>query len=342
MAVGIFNVWSLNEQMATMMKSIQVEKPGGAENMSLINTEIPVPKEDEVLIRVHAAGVNRPDILQREGLYLPPTDASPVLGLEVAGEVVVCGKQARSLQLGDKVCALVNGGGYAEYAVAPHSQCIPIPKNYSYEQAAALPETFFTVWHNLFQRAKLTSGKTLLIHSGASGIGTTAIQLASVFGAKVYTTASTPEKCDAISRLGAEAICYTDEDFVVEIKKRTHGQGVNIILDVVGGDNVQKNFSVAALEGRIVNIAFLNGSKMNLDLMPLMLKRLTLTGSTLRSQSASIKAKIADELLQHVWPLLNQEKIKPVIDSVYSLSDVVKAHQRMESNLHVGKIILTP
>lgn len=325
-----------------MMKSIHLEKPGSAENLSLIDTEIPVPKEDEVLIRVHAAGVNRPDILQREGLYPPPTDASPVLGLEVAGEVVVCGKQARSLQVGDKVCALVNGGGYAEYAVAPHSQCIPIPKNYSYEQAAAIPETFFTVWHNLFQRAKLTAGKTLLIHSGASGIGTTAIQLASVFGAKVYATASTPEKCEAISRLGAEAICYTDEDFVAAIKKRTHGQGVNIILDVVGGDNVQKNFSVAALEGRIVNIAFLNGSKMNLDLMPLMLKRLTLTGSTLRSQSSSIKAKIADELLQHVWPLLNQEKIKPVIDSIYSLSDVVKAHQRMESNLHIGKIILIP
>ncbi|MBK8188655.1 MAG: NAD(P)H-quinone oxidoreductase [Cellvibrio sp.] len=324
------------------MKSIHLEKPGSAENLSLIDTEIPVPKEDEVLIRVHAAGVNRPDILQREGLYPPPTDASPVLGLEVAGEVVVCGKQARSLQVGDKVCALVNGGGYAEYAVAPHSQCIPIPKNYSYEQAAAIPETFFTVWHNLFQRAKLTAGKTLLIHSGASGIGTTAIQLASVFGAKVYATASTPEKCEAISRLGAEAICYTDEDFVAAIKKRTHGQGVNIILDVVGGDNVQKNFSVAALEGRIVNIAFLNGSKMNLDLMPLMLKRLTLTGSTLRSQSSSIKAKIADELLQHVWPLLNQEKIKPVIDSIYSLSDVVKAHQRMESNLHIGKIILIP
>lgn len=324
------------------MKSIHFEKPGSAENLLLVDTDIPVPKEDEVLIRVHAAGVNRPDILQRQGLYPPPADASPILGLEVAGEVVVCGKQARNLQVGDKVCALVNGGGYAEYAVAPQSQCIPIPKNYSYEQAASLPETFFTVWHNLFQRAKLTAGKTILIHSGASGIGTTAIQLASVFGAKVYATASTPEKCEAISLLGAEAICYKQEDFVAAIKKRTHGQGVNIILDITGGDNVQKNFSAASLEGRIVNIAFLDGSKINLDLMPLMLKRLTLTGSTLRSQSASIKAKIADELLQHVWPLLNQEKIKPVIDSVFSLSDVVKAHQRMESNLHVGKIILKP
>ncbi len=324
------------------MKSIYIEKPGAAENLSVIESEIPVPKEDEVLLRVYAAGVNRPDILQRQGVYPPPADASPILGLEVAGEVVVCGKQARSLQLGDKVCALVSGGGYAEYVVAPQAQCMPIPKHYSYEQAAALPETFFTVWHNLFQRAKLTSGETVLIHGGASGIGTTAIQLASAFGAKVYATASTPEKCEAISLLGAEAICYKQEDFVAAIKRLTHGQGVNVILDIVGGDTLQKNFSAAALEGRIVNIAFLNGSKITLDLMPLMLKRLTLTGSTLRAQSVLMKAKIADELLQHVWPLLNQEKIKPVIDSVYALSDVIKAHQRMESNLHVGKIVLTP
>jgi putative PIG3 family NAD(P)H quinone oxidoreductase len=322
------------------MKSINFEKPGIAENLSVIDTEIPIPKEDEVLIHVHAAGVNRPDILQRQGLYPPPADTSPILGLEVAGEVVVCGKQARALQPGDKVCALVNGGGYAEYTVAPQSQCMPLPKNYTYEQAAALPETFFTVWHNLFQRAKLTAGETILIHGGASGIGTTAIQLASVLGAKVYATASTLEKCEAINHLGAEAICYTQEDFVAAIKQKTHGQGVNVILDMVGGDNIQKNFSAASIEGRIVNIAFLKGSKNTIDLMPLMLKRLTLTGSTLRSQSASVKAKIAQELLQHVWPLLNQEKIKPVIDSIYKLDDVIKAHQRMESNLHVGKIVL--
>lgn len=322
------------------MKSIYFEKPGAAENLSVIDTEIPVPKEDEVLIRVHAAGVNRPDILQRQGVYPPPADASPVLGLEVAGEVVVCGKQARSLQPGDRVCALVNGGGYAEYAVAPQSQSIPIPKHYSYEQAAALPETFFTVWHNLFQRAKLIAGETLLVHGGASGIGTTTIQLATAFGAKVYATASTPEKCAAIDQLGAESICYTQDDFVAAIKQKTHGQGVNVILDMVGGDNIQKNFSAAAVEGRIVNIAFLKGSKNIIDLMPLMLKRLTLSGSTLRSQSASTKAKIADELLQQVWPLLNQEKIKPVIDSVFKLDDVIKAHQRMESNQHIGKIVL--
>jgi NADPH:quinone reductase len=323
------------------MKTVHFEKPGAAENLILIDTDIPVPDDDQVLIRVHAAGVNRPDILQRQGVYPPPADASPILGLEVAGEVVVCGKQARSLQPGDKVCALVNGGGYAEYAVAPQSQCIPIPKKYTYEQAAALPETFFTVWHNLFQRAKLTAGETLLVHGGTSGIGTTAIQLAIAFGAKVYATASTPEKCDVINQLGAEAICYTQEDFVAVIKQKTHGQGVNVILDFLGGDNIQKNFSAASLEGRIVNIAFLNGNKVNLDLMPLMLKRLTLTGSTLRSQSASNKAKIADELLQQVWPLLNQEKINPIIDSLFPLSDVIKAHQRMESKQHIGKIVLT-
>jgi len=324
------------------MKSINFEKPGEAENLSLIDAEIPVPQEDEVLIRVYAAGVNRADILQRQGLYPPPSDASPILGLEVAGEVVVCGKQARNLQPGDKVCALVNGGGYAEYAVAPQAQCIPIPKNFTFDQAAALPETFFTVWHNLFQRAKLTAGKTLLVHAGASGIGVTAIQLATAFGVKVFATASTPEKCQAITQLGAEAICYTQEDFVKAIKQKTHGQGVNFILDMIGGDNLQKNFSAAAVDGRIINIAFLNGSKIQLDLMPLMLKRLILTGSTLRSQSASAKAKIADDLLQQVWPLLNQEKIQPVIDSVFTFDDVIKAHQHMESNRHVGKIILTP
>ena len=323
------------------MKAVHVEQSGAAENLVVIDAEVPIPEDDQVLIRVHAAGVNRPDILQRQGFYPAPADASPILGLEVAGEVVVCGKQARSLQPGDKVCALVNGGGYAEYAIAPQSQCIPIPKKYTYEQAAALPETFFTVWHNLFQRAKLMAGETLLIHGGTSGIGTTAIQLAIAFGAKVYSTASTPEKCEVINQLGAEAICYTRDDFVAAIKQKTHGQGVNVILDFLGGDNIQKNFSAASLEGRIVNIAFLNGNKVNLDLMPLMLKRLTLTGSTLRSQSATNKSKIADELLQQVWPLLNQEKIKPIIDSVFPLSDVIKAHQRMESKQHIGKIVLT-
>lgn len=322
------------------MKYVKLENPGGAENLSIAEMDIPVPQEHEVLIRVHAAGINRPDILQRQGLYPPPVDASPILGLEIAGEIVVCGKHANGLQPGDKVCALVNGGGYAEYAVAPAAQCLPIPKQFSFAQAAILPETFFTVWHNLFQRAKLVTGESLLVHGGAGGIGITAINLAIAFGVRVFATASSPEKCEVINQLGAEAICYTQTDFVKEIKQKTHGQGVNVILDILGADILQKNFSAAALEGRIVNIAFLKGSQYAIDLMPLMMKRLTLTGSTLRAQLASTKIKIADELMQQVWPLLNQQKIKPIIDTEYPLDDVVKAHQRMESNRHIGKIVL--
>jgi NADPH2:quinone reductase len=323
------------------MKYVRYEKPGTAENLFIAEMDIPVPQEHEVLIRVHAAGINRPDILQRQGLYPAPTDASPVLGLEVAGEIVVCGKQANGLQPGDKVCALVNGGGYAEYAVAPAAQCLPIPKHFSYAQSAVLPETFFTVWHNLFQRAKLTSGESLLVHGGAGGIGITAIQLAVAFGVRVFATASTLEKCETINQLGAEAICYTQTEFVKEIKQKTHGQGVDVILDILGADVLQKNFSAAAIEGRIVNIAFLKGSQYSIDLMPLMMKRLTLTGSTLRAQLASTKIKIADELMQQVWPLLNQQKIKPIIDTEYPFENVAEAHQRMESNQHIGKIVLT-
>jgi NADPH2:quinone reductase len=243
-------------------------------------------------------------------------------------------------KIGDKVCALVNGGGYAEYAVAPAVQCLPIPDNFSWVEAAALPETFFTVWHNLFQRAQLKSGETLLVHGGTSGIGTTAIQLALAFGVKVFATAGLAGKCQAIESLGAVAINYREQDFVAEVKSKTQGQGVNVILDMVGGDYIQRNFSVAAKDGRIINIAFLNGSKEEVDFMPLMLKRLTLTGSTLRAQSADVKATIAQELKQQVWPLLNQQKIKPIIDSVFPFSEVAKAHERMESSQHIGKIIL--
>jgi putative PIG3 family NAD(P)H quinone oxidoreductase len=235
---------------------------------------------------------------------------------------------------------LVNGGGYAEYAIAPAAQCLSVPKNFSFFQAAALPETFFTVWHNLFQRAQLKSGEVLLIHGGTSGIGTTAIQLAIAFGVSVFATAGSVEKCNAITSLGAVALNYRTQDFVAEIKSATQGQGVNVILDMVGGDYIQRNFSAAAKDARIVNIAFLNGSKIELDLMPVMLKRLTLTGSTLRAQSPQIKAGIAQELKQHVWPLLNEQKIKPIIDSVFPFADVAKAHKRMESSEHIGKIIL--
>ncbi len=323
------------------MKYIATQNPGDASQLFISEGDVPSPSANDVLIRVHAAGINRPDILQRQGFYPPPADASPILGLEVAGEIIACGESVKRWQVGDKVCALVNGGGYAEYAVAPETQCLPIPEHFSYTEAAALPETFFTVWHNLFQRAQLKPGEILLIHGGTSGIGTSAIQLARVFGVSVVATAGSVEKCRAIENLDAIAINYREQDFVAVIKELTAGQGVNVILDMVGGDYVQRNFSAAAKEGRIVNIAFLNGSKVNIDLMPLMLKRLTLTGSTLRAQSAESKACIAKELEEQVWPLFNSKKIKPIIDSIFPFTEVINAHERMESNQHIGKIILT-
>lgn len=322
------------------MQVIILKKFGAPDVLEVGEATIPTPSSGEVLIRVHAAGINRPDILQRQGLYPAPADASPILGLEVAGKVTALGENVSDWKIGDIVCALVNGGGYAEYAVAPAAQCLPIPDNFSFIQAAALPETFFTVWHNLFQRAQLKSGETLLIHGGTSGIGTTAIQLAIAFGVKVFATAGSDEKCKAIESLGAVAINYREQDFVVELKSQTQGQGVNVILDMVGGDYIQRNFTAAAKDGRIVNIAFLNGSKVELDLMLLMLKRLTLTGSTLRAQSAQVKECIAQELKQQVWPLLNEQKIKPIVDSVFPFVDIVTAHERMESSQHIGKIIL--
>lgn len=323
-----------------MMKFIALTNAGGVENLQLQAMEIPEPAADEVLIRVYAAGINRPDIMQRQGLYPPPADASPILGLEVSGEIVACGAEVNDWNVGDKVCALVNGGGYAEYALAPATQCLPIPESFSYVQAAALPETFFTVWHNLFQRAQLKAGEIVLIHGGSSGIGTVAIQLARAFGAKVFATAGSADKCEAIESLGATAIHYRDQDFVAVIKEKTQGQGVNVILDMVGGDYIQRNFSAAAKDGRIVNIAFLQGSKTQVDFMPLMLKRLTFTGSTLRAQSAQSKALIANELKQKVWPFLENKTIEPVIDSVFPFAQVAAAHTRMESSEHVGKIIL--
>lgn len=322
------------------MKIISIKTPGEAAQLFVTEADVPHPKANEVLIRVYAAGINRPDVLQRQGLYPPPADASPVLGLEVAGEIIACGSEVKNWHIGDKVCALVNGGGHAEFAVAPAAQCLPIPEQYSYIQAAALPETFFTVWHNLFQRAQLKAGESVLIHGGASGIGTCAIQLANALGAKVFATAGSNAKCATIETLGATTINYREQDFVAVVKEATNGQGVNVILDMVGGDYIQRNFSAAAKDGRIVNIAFLQSSKTTVDFMPLMLKRLTLTGSTLRAQSAAAKALIAQELTEKVWPLLKNGKIKPIIDMIFPFEQVVKAHERMESNLHIGKIIL--
>jgi NADPH:quinone reductase len=322
------------------MKYIDLVGTGSSATMLLRDGTIPVPATEEVLIRVLAAGINRPDILQRQGFYPAPSDASPVLGLEVAGEIIACGDDVKNWKPGDKVCALVNGGGYAEFAVTPASQCLPIPISFSYVQAAALPETFFTVWHNLWQRAALTAGENLLVHGGSSGIGTTAIQMASAMGIKVFATAGSEQKCLACEKLGATAINYRERDFVAEIKTLTHGRGVDVILDMIGGDYIQRNFSAAAKDGRIVNIAFLTSSKATVDFMPLMLKRLVMTGSTLRAQSVLVKAQIAQELRQQVWPLLEMGKLKPVIDSVFTLEQVSLAHERMESNQHIGKIIL--
>jgi putative PIG3 family NAD(P)H quinone oxidoreductase len=324
------------------MRAIHLQGTGAIDCMQVQFLPVPEPKADEVLIRVHAAGVNRPDILQRQGLYPAPPDASPILGLEVAGEVVACGSAVNQWQPGDKVCALVNGGGYAEYAVAPQAQCLPVPKNFSFIEAAALPEIFFTVWHNLWQRAKLTAGETLLIHGGSSGIGTAAIQMAVAKGITVFATAGSAEKCAVCEKLGAaKAINYRAQDFVSAIKNLTQGRGVDVILDMVGGDYIQRNISAAAKEGRIVNIAFLKTSKVEVDFMPMMLKRLTLTGSTLRAQSTIVKATIAVELQHEIWPLLVQGKITPYIAAQFPLVEVVTAHQLMESSEHIGKIILT-
>lgn len=322
------------------MRYVYASAVGEADVLLLKEMPIPVPAADQMLIKVFAAGINRPDILQRQGLYPPPDDASPLLGLEVAGEIAACGKNVSNWQVGDKVCALVNGGGYAEYALAPVAQCLPVPTDFSFVQAAALPETFFTVWHNLFQRAQLQPGETLLVHGGASGIGVAAIQIARALGASVIATAGTAKKCNAVQHLGAEAINYRTQDFVANVKKITQGKGAQVILDMVGGDYIQRNFSAASKDGRIVNIAFLNGSKVPVDFMPLMLKRLTLTGSTLRAQSSLVKAVIASELMEKIWPLLNSKIIAPIIDSVFPLHDVAAAHRHMESNQHIGKIIL--
>lgn len=323
-----------------MMRFIHSSALGSTAELTVKDGPCPAPAPGEVLIRVYAAGINRPDILQRQGLYPPPPGASPILGLEVAGKVIACGEGVTEWQVGDKVCALVNGGGYAEYALAPATHCLPIPASFSYIQAAALPETFFTVWHNLWQRVTLTAGESVLIHGGTSGIGVTAIQLAIASGVRVFATAGSAEKCAACQKLGAIAINYREQDFVAEIKNLTQGHGVDVILDMVGGDYIQRNFSAAAKDGRIVNIAFLQGSKTTIDFMPLMLKRLVMTGSTLRSQSMQAKTQIAQELEQQVWPLLNSGVIKPVIDSVFAFDQVVAAHERMESSQHIGKIIL--
>jgi putative PIG3 family NAD(P)H quinone oxidoreductase len=296
-----------------------------------------------VLIEVAAAGVNRPDILQRQGAYPPPPGASDIPGLEIAGTVVALGQGVSDWALGDEVLALVTGGGYAAYCTAPAPQCLAIPSTLEMDEAAALPETFFTVWSNVFERAALKPGETLLIHGGSSGIGTAAIQIAHALGSTVIVTAGSDDKCGACEVLGADhAINYRDQDFVEAVKKITDGRGVDVILDMVGGDYVQRNLKILAADGRLVNIAFLNGSKVEVDLMTLMLKRLTITGSTLRARSVEFKAAIAAQLKAKIWPLIEAGKITPFIHATFTLEEAAEAHALMESSEHIGKIVLLP
>ncbi|OCW59646.1 NAD(P)H-quinone oxidoreductase [Hoeflea olei] len=323
------------------MRAIEIRKPGGPEVLTLTERDTPVPGESELLVRVLAAGVNRPDCLQRQGAYPPPPGASDIPGLEIAGEVAEVGSAVRRFKPGDRVCALVPGGGYAEFATVDETNALPAPGGLTMTEAAAIPETFFTVWHNVFQRGGLKAGETLLVHGGSSGIGTTAIQLAKAFGARVLATAGSEAKCAAIRELGADmAINYRDTDFVEAAKQATDGKGVELILDMVGGDYISRNYQAAAVEGRIVQIAFLKGRKAEADFALLMTKRLTHTGSTLRARDVAFKAAIADELRQHVWPLLSERKVLPVMDSIYPMDQAAAAHQRMEDGDHVGKIVL--
>jgi NADPH:quinone reductase len=315
---------------------------GGPEVMVPATGPVPQPKADEVLVRVLAAGVNRPDVLQRAGEYPPPPGASPILGLEVAGEVVAAGPEARGVAIGDKVCALANGGGYAEYCAVPAAQCLPWPRGFDAARAAALPETFFTVWANLFGHGKLAAGETVLVHGGTSGIGVTAILLAKAFGAKVLATAGSAEKCRACLDLGADgAIDYRSQDFVEEVKRLTEGRLCDVVLDMVGAPYFQRNLRCLGMDGRLVIIAFLGGHEAEkADLRPIMLRRLVVTGSTMRPRSTAQKGAIAAELRAKVWPLLDQGKCEPPIFQVFPLAEAAAAHALMESSAHIGKIVL--
>ena len=316
-------------------------KGGAASVMKQAEGPKPELRAGEVIIEVSYAGVNRPDVLQRSGSYPPPPGASPLLGLEVAGRISAVAADVTQWKLGDEVCALTPGGGYAEYCAVPAPHCLPIPKGLDLKQAAALPENFYTVWTNVFDRGRLKSGETILIHGGSSGIGLTAIQLAKSFGATVYTTVGNKEKADFCRKMGADAaINYREQDFVAEVAQLTEKKGVDMILDMVGGPYVEKNFKALALEGRLVQIAFLQESKVAIDLLPIMVKRLTFTGSTLRPRTVAQKAAIAQDLLKHVWPLLESGKVKPVIHASFPLKEAAAAHELMESSTHIGKIML--
>lgn len=324
--------------MTNQMRAVEITKPGGPEVLQEVSRPVPVPAQGQVVIKVAWAGVNRPDALQRAGSYAPPPTASDLPGLEASGEVVAVGPGAEGVSVGDHVCALLPGGGYAEYVATAAAHCLPVPEGMGLKEAACLPETFFTVWSNVFMRGGLRAGERFLVHGGSSGIGTTAIQLAHAFGARVFTTAGTDEKCRVCKDLGAEiAINYRDADFVEAV--RAEGSA-DIILDMVGGEYIARNLRCLGMDGRLVQIAFLQGPKAEINFAPLMVQRQTITGSTLRPQSDLAKAKIAAELREAVWPLLSAGKIAPVMDSSFALADACDAHARMESSAHVGKIVL--
>lgn len=324
-----------------MMTAIGFETPGGPDVLVPTQRPVPAAAAGEVLIRVEAAGVNRPDVIQRMGHYPPPPGVTDIPGLEVAGTVVALGPDVSSIAVGDKVCALVPGGGYAEYVAAPAGSVLPVPAGLTMAEAAALPETFFTVWTNVFDRVGLKAGERFLVHGGTSGIGTTAIQLAKAFGAEVFTTVGSEEKAEAVRKLGADhAINYNKTDFVEAVLEATGGHGVEVILDMVGGDYVERNWKVAAVEGRICQIATLNGVAENVNFSRLMVKRLVHTGSTLRPREATFKAAIAARLREKVWPLIEAGTVRPVMDSTFPLAEAAAAHARMESSGHIGKIVL--
>jgi NADPH2:quinone reductase len=332
----------VSKNLPADMTAIEISAAGNPDVLQPVRRPLPMPVAGEVLIRVAAAGVNRPDCLQRRGLYPPPDDASDLPGLEVAGTIVAIADDVATLSIGDRVCALLAGGGYAEYCTAPAVQCLPIPAGLDFAQAAALPETFFTVWTNVFERGGLTSGETLLVHGGSSGIGTTAIQLARQFGARVFVTAGSVDKCEACIDLGADAaINYKTEDFVERISALTKDQGVNLILDMIGGDYLPRNLKCLAVEGRLVQIALQHGPKVEINLLPIMLKRLTISGSTLRPRSIEQKAQIANSLREQVWPLLDKGMVKPLIHATFALADAPRAHEMMEQSQHIGTIVLT-
>jgi NADPH:quinone reductase len=324
------------------MIAIEIREPGGPEVLVPVERPMPVPAAGELLIKVAAAGVNRPDVFQRKGNYPPPPGITDIPGLEVSGTVEQLGDGVTGWRVGDQVCALVAGGGYAEYCVAPAPQCLPIPRGLDLASAAAIPETFFTVWTNVFERGRLTTGETILIHGGSSGIGTTAIQLARANGERVFVTAGSAAKCAACERLGAEyAVNYRTDDFVAVVRDRTGGRGVDVVLDMVGGEYFARNIDVLATEGRLVEIATLQGVKAELNIQTIMRRRLTITGSTLRARPVAEKAVIAAAVHQHVWPLLEAGTVKPIVHATFDLKDAAAAHRLMDSSEHIGKIVLT-